>query len=205
MYIYKITNLINGHCYVGLKTSDVEQSKNYYGSGKLIQNAIKKYGKHNFTKEILETNIDNFQLLCERERYYIQLYDTKNNGYNMTDGGLGMYGYKPTEEHKKNMSKSISSKVGIKKSKETKQLLSNIAKERKGRPVSAQTRLILAETQRGRIKTQEEKDKQSKSLSNSLIGKPLPISDIPCLHCGKIMAKSHMTRWHGDRCKYKKS
>jgi group I intron endonuclease len=99
MYIYKITNQLNGKAYVGLKTLTVEESTDYYGSGKLIQLAIEKYGKENFTKEILERGVDSFDELCSLERHYIVLHDTKINGYNMTDGGLGMYGYTPTEEH----------------------------------------------------------------------------------------------------------
>lgn len=163
MYIYKITNTINGMSYIGLKTKSVEESKDYYGSGKLIQRAIKKHGKENFIKEILEDGIKDFKYLCERERYYINLHNTKNNGYNITEGGLGSL----------------------------------------GRLTSKETKLILAEKQRGRIKTQEEINKLSKSHSMAMIGKPLPISDLPCPHCGKIMAKSHMTRWHGDKCKMK--
>ena len=112
--------------------------------------AIKKYGKHNFNKEILVRDVDDFETLCELERYYIQLYDTKNKGYNMTDGGLGMYGYEPTEEHRKNMSKSLSGEnhpqYGIKRSKETRLKLSEKAKLRKGRPVSEETRKKISES-----------------------------------------------------------
>ena len=154
MYIYKITNNLNGTSYIGLKTSSVEESENYFGSGKLIQDAIAKYGKEHFTKEILERDITDFDLLCDREKYYISLYDTKNNGYNMTNGGLGMYGYEPTTEHRKNMSKSMSGKnhpqYGTKRSKETRKKLSENAKLRKGRPVSEETRKKISEAMRGK-------------------------------------------------------
>jgi len=55
----------------------------------------------------------------------------------------------------------------------------------------------------GRIKSQEERDKMSKSISDVLKGKPLPVATEPCRYCGRIMAKSHMTRWHNDKCKNK--
>ena len=154
MYIYKITNNLNGNSYIGLKTSTVEESESYYGSGKLIAKAIQKYGKENFTKEILERNISNFDLLCEREKYYIKLYDTKINGYNMTDGGLGSLGYEPTEEHRNNMSLSLAGQshplYGKSLSEETKRKISEKAKLRKGRPVTEETRKKISASLKGK-------------------------------------------------------
>lgn len=50
-----------------------------------IYRAIRKYGKENFNFEVLEeTDFPN-----EREKYYIQLYNTYHNGYNETLGGDG--------------------------------------------------------------------------------------------------------------------
>jgi hypothetical protein len=85
--IYKITNLINGKIYVG---KDTESKKNYYGSGLLIKKAIKKYGKDNFIKEVIEvckTNLD----LCDREKYWIGFYNSTDKliGYNISKGGDG--------------------------------------------------------------------------------------------------------------------
>ena len=50
MIIYLTTNNINGKKYIGL---DTRNNPNYYGSGTLITMALKKYGRKNFTKEIL--------------------------------------------------------------------------------------------------------------------------------------------------------
>ena len=41
-YIYLTTNLINNKRYIGMTTKN---DSNYFGSGKLIKWAIKKYGK----------------------------------------------------------------------------------------------------------------------------------------------------------------
>ena len=50
--IYKTTNLINGKIYIGKhQTSNLNDS--YLGSGKGIKNAVKKYGRENFRKDIL--------------------------------------------------------------------------------------------------------------------------------------------------------
>lgn len=55
-YIYKITNLVNGKCYVGQHKycgyPNIDSS--YHGSGRLIKQAFKKYGRDNFKEEILE-------------------------------------------------------------------------------------------------------------------------------------------------------
>ena len=52
-YIYKTTNLINGKIYIGQHKSSSFDT-NYYGSGKLLIKALKKYGKENFKIELIE-------------------------------------------------------------------------------------------------------------------------------------------------------
>lgn len=51
-FVYITTNLINGTCYLGQKKFD-QQWKEYIGSGIAFKNAVKKYGKENFTKNII--------------------------------------------------------------------------------------------------------------------------------------------------------
>ena len=59
-YIYKITNLIDNKIYIGKSTRcNKWYIEHYYGSGIVIKQAIAKYGKQNFKKEILEL-IQNF-------------------------------------------------------------------------------------------------------------------------------------------------
>lgn len=49
-YLYRITNLVNNKVYVGMHRSE-SLDNNYMGSGKLIQQAINKYGVDKFKKE----------------------------------------------------------------------------------------------------------------------------------------------------------
>lgn len=90
--IYKITNKLNNHSYIGLSTK-VEERWKYHQSPynqqresyKSLYKAFEKYGIENFTFEILEEC--SIQELGEKEKYYIAKYDTYKNGYNMTTGG----------------------------------------------------------------------------------------------------------------------
>lgn len=85
MIIYKTTNLIDGKIYVG---QDSNNNPNYLGSGLKIKRAIKKYGKVNFKKEVLE-ECKNVSELNEREVYWIAKLGTTNRkiGYNISIGG----------------------------------------------------------------------------------------------------------------------
>lgn len=91
MLIYKITNNINDKIYIGLFSAK-KPFENYWGSGHIIKKAIKKYGKENFSKIILEDNIETREKLWEREKYYIALYNSTDPevGYNITNGGEGV-------------------------------------------------------------------------------------------------------------------
>lgn len=86
MEIYKITNLVNGKIYIG---KDINCDKSYFGSGVFIKKVIDKYGKSNFTKEIIDSCND-YNELSIKEKYWIEFY--KSNGstlYNITEGGDG--------------------------------------------------------------------------------------------------------------------
>lgn len=92
-FIYKITNKINGKSYIGQTTQNVKERFYQHCATKcsqailnmVIHKAINKYGKSNFTIEVIEevesTNLN------DRERYWIRYYDSYNNGYNSTEGG----------------------------------------------------------------------------------------------------------------------
>ena len=99
-YIYKIQNLINGNVYIGQTVKPVEKRfqqhrNNYdkpYFSQLILYKAFKKYGLDNFSFEALE-KVDNDKL-DEREKYWIDYYDSYKNGYNMTLGGRSIELYK---------------------------------------------------------------------------------------------------------------
>ena len=87
--IYKITNLINNKIYIGQSKHPFKRfqehcnrSENYTS---LINYAINKYGKDNFSLEIIENNIEDYN---EKEKYWIQYYNCMApKGYNIQEGG----------------------------------------------------------------------------------------------------------------------
>ena len=82
-YVYKITNLLNGKCYVGQKKSS-QFDESYWGSGEGIKRAINKYGKENFKREILcECETQN-ELDDKEIENIISQNALSPNGYNMT-------------------------------------------------------------------------------------------------------------------------
>ena len=102
MIIYKTTNLINGKFYVG---QDSNNRPSYLGSGTALKYAIKKYGKENFKKEILE-ECSTLEQLNEREIFWIKELDAINSGYNIAAGGF-KNGFTWSEEQKKRYSERI--------------------------------------------------------------------------------------------------
>lgn len=92
MIIYKATNKLNGKCYIGQTTRNLNVRKNIHekcaedGSKTKFHNAIKKYGKENFNREVVEI-VNDKDKLNELETFYIRKFDSVNNGYNMYYGG----------------------------------------------------------------------------------------------------------------------
>lgn len=112
--IYKTTNLKNGKIYVG---KDEYNNPLYLGSGKLINISIKKYGKENFQKEILERcNKRNHR---KSEIYWMNKLDSFSpNGYNILNGSFGGDNYTNHPDKEKYSSRLSASHLGIKNTPE---------------------------------------------------------------------------------------
>jgi group I intron endonuclease len=133
MYIiYKTTNRVNKKTYIG---QHKENGRDYLGSGKLIKQAIDKYGRDNFIRETIDT-ADNKKDIDEKEIYWIK---NLNPYYNITEGGTGgdMFTDNPNKEQiRKNYSMA---KRGVAKSEEHKQKIRDSVKkyweENKGKDI----------------------------------------------------------------------
>jgi len=167
MHIYKTTNLINGIIYVGQNKNN---NKYYLGSGDKIRAAIKKYGKENFKKEILE-ECKNLETLNEREIYWIDKLKAtdKSIGYNIDPGGSdpqrfgdlnGMFGRKHSRETKEKMRQKA---IGRKASRESRKKMSDSRKGKsawnKGVPITEETRAKISEASKKQVCSDETREK----------------------------------------------
>lgn len=94
-YIYKIYNDINNKLYIGQTVQTLGiRFTNHKMASKLektkLYNAFNKYGIENFHITLIE-EVEDYNLLNEREKYWINYYDSYNNGYNSTLGGDGVH------------------------------------------------------------------------------------------------------------------
>jgi group I intron endonuclease len=102
MFVYIVTNKINGKKYVGQTSQSMNNRwKRHLSvrSGCLaLHSAIVKYGPENFESKILVIVGTKWEMDLY-ERALIVLLDTKSpQGYNLTDGGDGVLGLKHSEQ-----------------------------------------------------------------------------------------------------------
>lgn len=113
MIIYKATNIINNKIYIGQTTQTLDKRRKAheraykYKSSKemIIAKAIKKYGKENFTWEIIDT-ATSLDELNQKEEYWInKLNSLAENGYGYNDK-RGGNNHKHSERTKNKISKA---------------------------------------------------------------------------------------------------
>jgi group I intron endonuclease len=202
--IYKTTNLINNKIYIGQHSRN---DPDYLGSGKILNKSIKKYGKENFTREILEEC--DYDILNIRETYWILYFNSTNKkiGYNMTPTGrVSNFGNRHSEETKMKMADS-------KKGSKNPRYKVKLSIDEK-----------LKFTTKGLVRNLEWRAALSfskKGIKNPAFGKPahnkgIQMSDsarqkmklaamsrvkIECVYCGKVCAVSQSKAHHGVKCK----
>lgn len=175
--IYLITNLINSKQYVGITKFNIEKRFTQHSrKGFLLTQSIKKYGKENFNVELIE-EVDGSEKAYELEQYYIKHYGTKSpNGYNLTDGGNGLYGVIISDEDRKRRSESSkrlhrekrTEMHGKKHTEETKQKMSASSKGKPkpwliGRKRSEITREKIRQANMKRTASEETRKKISEN------------------------------------------
>ena len=122
--IYKITNIQNNKVYIGQTIRPVEYRFNRHINDALnnilnthFARAIRKYGPKNFKFQVID-NAETQDELNKKEQYWIQYYNSVEEGYNETDAiskcGGNTYQSKTEEEMEVIKEKIRQTKLGAK-------------------------------------------------------------------------------------------
>lgn len=168
--IYIITNNINDKVYIGQTWNHFNkrfsEHKRLNSDCSKLENAFIKYGIDNFSVKLL--TISHTQEVANYwEIYFINYYDSINNGYNIKFGGS--YG-KHSNETKQKISNAkigshgnFSSKTHSQESKDKMSLASLGNLSNFGKKMSADQKVKISSSMKGRIFSDEAKLKMSKS------------------------------------------
>jgi hypothetical protein len=152
LYLYKIENLLDGKYYIGVhKTSNLDDG--YLGSGKLLSLAIKKYGKDNFKKTILQFFQNEEDMFRAEADIVNENFVSLELTYNLKTGGNGGWAY----VHERELNRGFSGKTH---SEKTKKFLSELAK---GREVSTETREKLSQNNFAKRNPEKQKEHASRA------------------------------------------
>jgi hypothetical protein len=170
--VYKTTNLINGKIYIGVHSTEKEED-GYLGSGKYFLKALKKYGRENFSREILYRCSSLEEMYAEEARLVTEEFIASQTNYNQMLGGIrtgGTKGFKHRTDSKAKIGQANKVKLlGKKMSDVTRQRcldsgvwsLDHMSKLWEGRntPEARENFLKGMEKQRGKSKNFSEETK----------------------------------------------
>jgi group I intron endonuclease len=149
--LYRTTNIINNEIYIGVhETKNINDG--YLGSGLKLKRAIRKYGKDNFKREILELFPSREEMYAAEKAIVTEEFIKRPDVYNMTVGG------NMPPNHRKGKKNWNS---GLKTGPQTKEHIEKRFKSIIGRPSKL----------KGRITPEQVKEKIGKANKGKLKGR----------------------------------
>lgn len=204
--IYCIHSLSTGKKYIGQTVEKMQRRvlRHFRTINQTkISRAIQKYGKYDFVYGIVE-EVDDKNLLDDREQYWIKYYDSIDNGFNIKEGGKCARGFKQSES---SIEKRRQKLIGRPLTEEHKQKLS---KAHKGKVLSKETvdKMIAYRTGRKLAESCKEKISQSHSKNTyelkNIDGTMLIIKNLAKFCRENNFSQSYFTRiLKGERKTYK--
>lgn len=160
--IYKTTNLINGHYYIG-KHQTLDPYDNYLGSGNKLKIAFKTYGKQNFSKEVLFI-FDSEKEMNEKEKVLVteELVKSKKC-YNIGVGGQGGPLFKGKNHSEETIEKIKKNHRRLSPKEEHRNMIGDW---KRGRLVTLETKIKILETKWKRVLTENEIENLKNGKSN---------------------------------------
>jgi len=160
----------NGWKYVGCTPEEATRrakwnnEKSRY-SGKKIAEARKHYGIKSFSYSVVETlydkDIDSLVArLEEREKHYIQEFDSVKNGFNSNEGGTGRSGQKISDDEIKRRNQKRKDN-GFHQTEESR---NKISKKLTGKKRPEETRVKISKSNSGKKRTQAQTQAQSERM-----------------------------------------
>lgn len=173
--IYGIENLINGKIYIGSAINLARRKNKHFSNlradkhiNKHLQSAFNLYEEESFVFKILE-HCESKDLI-KREQYYIDLYRSIRNLYNVRSIADSNLGIKFSDETKRKISEMHEGKHYPKLSEAKKRHIvseetrKKISEARKGKhysPMSEEGRRHISEAMKGKSKSEEHKKHMS--------------------------------------------
>jgi group I intron endonuclease len=188
MVIYKTTNLVDGKYYVGKQQT---YTKSYLGSGSALKAAIKKYGRKNFGKEILEVCQSKDELKTKELEWLDKLNAIKDkNSYNLVrETSPNKHRSYSDPEYRKRLSDSIKKMLNTPESKARLSIQnSGINNPMYGKKRTDNFKRLISRCQKGKIVSDETREK----IRHNQIGKKASSET------KKRMKESQKRRW--DTC-----
>lgn len=196
--IYTFTNCITNKKYVGYTKNVNDRLKAHKASVKKgiktkLYDAIRSYGWSNFSFDIIYVSKDRDYTQNIMENYFINYFDSFNNGYNMTLGGDGVIGAISWCKNKKCDNLKWSDERKINHSKYLKEIWDDLKKQNLSNKWTEEMK--IQQKHKSEIAWKNKIDSGYKVKSNETF--------LTCPHCKKINNIGNSKRWHFDNCKYK--
>lgn len=196
-YTYKLINEETTNFYYGSRVSDVEPELDPYMGSPTYWKKQSDFDESNLTKIILET-FNDFDTMRMAEQKLIQewIKHPKNQNAHIPNKSFGFYGKPRTEESNKKTSESLRKwHLNNEVPPVSDETRAKISKTKKGTPpwnkgvkMSAEFGAKMSEVQKGRVQSEEMKNKRKESLAITYSNK------IECPNCGKLLCAVRMKR-----------
>ena len=186
--IYKVTNRTNQKVYIGFskdwKTRKRRHKSIYTKYNSKFYTALRKYGWDNFIWEEIYCSLDKEHCFKTMELYFIEQYNSIENGYNIIQGGTGTLN-------------ATKDKIWINNGSITKRSYRNEIPEGwiEGR-IKIVRKVKMSQASKDLIGSKNKKHGTTSRLNKTLL---------TCPHCNNISNVGLSKRWHFDKCKLKPS